>query len=261
MVNAIFAVPLKPQTCQMRAPLKILILSALLLLVQSYLSAQEKSAIKSAKTDSSRELEVASVSISVDDKGRMAGTFGSKLGTYGTQRIKNTLTRISKEQYLERDVKRRYPAGIILSGLEIDSSEGADRVQMRYNIDGEIFKEDMVYFNPMFAMRYFSNNIRPERDSLTRKISFPCDEMYVFSMDIPPGYEVSEMPASVKVVMDNNDGVFEYQMTKSITTVNLRTSIRMVRTTYVREDFEALRKFFDEIVKKQSEQIVFRRKK
>jgi hypothetical protein len=248
----------------MRAPSKILILSALLLLVQSYLSAQEKSAIKSGKTDSLRELEVASVSISFDDQGRLAGTFGAKLGTIGTEKLKNSFTQISKEQHLQNlqtGIRRSYRAGITISGLEIDSSESADRVQLRYNLDGEMFKEDIVYFNPMLAMRHFYNPVRSEKDPMEKTVSYPSDEMYVFSMDIPPGYEVSELPASGKVVMDNNDGVFEYQMTKSITTVNLRTSIRMARTTYAQEDFEALSKFFDEIIKKHGEQIVFKRKK
>ena len=48
-LNLIFALTLNAQTCHMRAPLKFLLIAALLLSVQSYLSAQEVFDIKFGK--------------------------------------------------------------------------------------------------------------------------------------------------------------------------------------------------------------------
>ena len=54
---------------------------------------------------------------------------------------------------------------------------------------------------------------------------------------------------------------FEYIISKSDAGINMRSKIKLEKATFPPEDYETLRNFFALVVKKQSEQIVFKKKK
>jgi hypothetical protein len=88
------------------------------------------------------------------------------------------------------------------------------------------------------------------------------DETYILTMDVPEGYTVDEIPKQMVVKLDEKESaLFEYRISQSGTTISLRSRLKVSRTLYANEEYENLREFFNLIVKKQNEQIVFKKKK
>ena len=57
-----------------------------------------------------------------------------------------------------------------------------------------------------------------------------------------------------------NDGFFEYTIQKDEFTVQLRSHIKLNQAIFAPQDYAPLRDFFAYVVKKQNEQIVFKKK-
>jgi hypothetical protein len=55
--------------------------------------------------------------------------------------------------------------------------------------------------------------------------------------------------------------LFEYRIAQSGQTISLRMILRFTKTNFLPDEYESLREFFGLIVSKQSEQIVFKKKK
>ena len=72
---------------------------------------------------------------------------------------------------------------------------------------------------------------------------------------------VDELPKSTKVTFNENEGSFEYLIAKSDDGIQFRSRIQLKKANYKPEDYAGLRDFFAFVVKKQSEQIVFKKKK
>jgi hypothetical protein len=87
------------------------------------------------------------------------------------------------------------------------------------------------------------------------------DETYVLNMEIPNGYVVDEMPKSARVSLNGTEGSFEYIIAKDDASIQMRSRIRLNKATFEPDDYSTLRDFFAFIVKQQSEQIVFKKKK
>ena len=81
------------------------------------------------------------------------------------------------------------------------------------------------------------------------------------SMDIPAGYVVDELPKSAKVLLNTDEGYYEYIISKDDQQIQFRSRIQLVKANYQPEDYASLRDFFAFVVKKESEQIVFKKKK
>jgi len=81
-------------------------------------------------------------------------------------------------------------------------------------------------------------------------------------MDIPQGYEVSELPASTKVNFDEEGrSFFEYIVENAGGVISFRTRVKMHRSYFLPDEYKILHDFFDLVVSKQSEKIVLRRVK
>jgi hypothetical protein len=88
---------------------------------------------------------------------------------------------------------------------------------------------------------------------------YAINEMITVRMDIPKGYKVEEVPKSTRVKLNEDEGMFEYLVSKDESIIQLRTVIKLNKATFLPEDYQTLRDFFGFIVKKHSEQIVLKK--
>ena len=78
-------------------------------------------------------------------------------------------------------------------------------------------------------------------------------------MEVPKGYKVDELPKSVRVNLNGNDGMFEYLISSDKEYIQFRCKLLLSKATYVNEDYQFLRDFYALVVKKETEQIVFKK--
>ncbi len=90
---------------------------------------------------------------------------------------------------------------------------------------------------------------------------FAMDETYLLNMEVPAGFTVDEIPKSTKVLFNDTEGYFEYLVVSDGQNIQLRSHLKLNKANFKPEDYETLRDFFAFIVKKQNEQIVFKKKK
>ncbi len=118
---------------------------------------------------------------------------------------------------------------------------------------------DMIYIKPMLFMAYDQNPFKTEKRDYPINFGYSRDQTYMLNLTIPEGYEVVELPESMKSVLPDNGGVF-YFICKNIgTTIQLNSKINLNRTKYTVEEYPQLKSLFDMIVAKQAEQIVLKK--
>ncbi len=78
-------------------------------------------------------------------------------------------------------------------------------------------------------------------------------------MDIPKGYKVDELPKSARIMLNEDEGMFEYLISADDASVQMRCRLIINKTFFPNEDYQTLRDFYAYIVKKEAEQIVFKK--
>lgn len=211
--------------------------------------------------DSVRETKMTTVFVANGDNKKVISSLTSKLGYYESLSMRDKIADKGKDE-LFKSIKTQYPAEYTISELELDSLDNKDeQVQVRYNINLDNFTEDIVYFNPMMAEGYKDNFFKSVNRIYPVEMPYAMDEIYILNMEIPAGYEIDEIPKSARVNMNDDEGFFEYLINKSPSNIILRSRIKLNKANFSPEDYESLRSFFDYVVKKHAEQIVFKKKK
>ena len=130
------------------------------------------------------------------------------------------------------------------------------KIQVDFNFSPE---EDIIYMNPLFGLEIKSNPFSASKRIYPIEIPYLIKEIISLDMEIPKGYEVDEIPKSVRFFLNENEGVFEYIAVKKPDRVQLRCTLHLKKSVFSQDDYDSLREFFAFAIQKQGEQIVLKK--
>ena len=213
-------------------------------------------------SDDVSETKSTTVFVINDEKGNTVGSMQQTPGYYESFNLRNKIKEKGKEE-LQKDIKKAFGSDITMSNFVIDSLDNYENdLAIKYDFDMVGEKEDIIYMNPMFGEGYKENPFKSAERFYPVEMPYTMDETFNLQMEVPKGYVVDELPKSMMVKLnDQDEGLFEYRISQSGDNISFRSRIRLIRANFLPDEYEMLREFFNLVVKKQSEQIVFKKKK
>ena len=214
--------------------------------------------------DTLKETRISSVLLFNDANkpGRWTGNYTINYGYNESGNIRQFVLEKGKQGF-EDALKENYKEEFAIDEIsyeELDNKNSPVKIHYNLKVDqGE--SPDIIYFNPMISAGYSENPFKAENRKYPVEMPSLTDRIYLLKIEIPAGYVVDELPKSEKVTFNEDEGMFEYLVSKSATDISFRSRIKLDKATFPPEDYEYLRGFYDYIVKKHAEQIVFKKKK
>lgn len=212
-------------------------------------------------SDSLEERKVTSVFIINNDKGGIEGNYQSMLGYNESVDVRKKIRTGEKDAFIKK-IKATYGSDYHIENVEIDSLKSMEQpLTLHYGFSMDKNDEDIIYFNPLLNEGYKENILKSAERIYPVEMPFTINETYILNMEIPAGFTVDEMPKSTKVSFNENEGMFEYIIAKTDTHLQLRSRVLLKKANFMPDEYNSLRDFFSYVVKKHSEQIVFKKKK
>ena len=216
----------------------------------------------SLDADAINERKITLVILSKDEKGGLTGRLETTPGYNEACDIREEIKTSGQKEYTKK-IETAFTGGESASNFTIDSLQRPDD-PLQVGFDLRVTPDsgsDIFYFNPMMGEGYKENPFKAAERKYPVEMPFAMDEVYTLNMDVPEGFVVDELPKQAKVLLNDDEGFFEYLISKSDDGIQFRSRIKLDKANFKPEDYSTLRDFFGYIVKKQSEQIVFKRKK
>jgi len=212
------------------------------------------------EADSLKESSFTSVFISNMDNGSVEGVFNHNLGFFESLNFRDELAKTTNTEF-EKSVRASFSEDFTIENITIDSLKKIDEpVQIKYGLKLKLFDEaDIVYFNPMLTEAIKKNPFVAAQRYYPVEMPYREDDVYTLHMDIPKGYKVDELPKSVRFNLNDDEGMFEYIIFADAENIQMRCRVVLRKANFVNEDYESLREFYSFIVKKEAEQIVFKK--
>jgi hypothetical protein len=192
-----------------------------------------------------------------DTAGRLKGTLQSRLSYFESFNLREQL-RSKGQEACFKTLSKTYAKISNTALLNTDSLELP--LGLSCNFEMPLGDDDLLYINPMMGEATAANPFKSQQRLYPVEMPATFDELYTLNMAIPAGYEVDELPKSAVVKFNEDEGLFQYLVGKSDNVIQLRSRIVLRKAYFPPEEYESLRDFFDLIVKKQSEQIVLKKK-
>ena len=210
--------------------------------------------------DSLLEQNRANLMMTCDDKGVFSGSFTLNCGSQMSYDLRKEIEKTSLDKYLTTKIKDRISH---FSNEEAGDLKNPDKpLVISSDIDfTDSVKSDLCYIKPVVFSYFDINPFSAVKRKYIIEMPYRMDNVYLLSLDIPKGYTVEEMPASAKVSLNDKGGYFEYILENNGDMIQLQMRIKIDQTLFSTEEYGTLREFINQILKKENEQIVFRKLK
>ncbi len=209
--------------------------------------------------DSVIEFTVNTASISNGKSGEMVGEFTSNPGYFTTLGLREQTDTLKQEEYFNQ-IKKEYPFDISITATSIDPLAKPDLpVSLKYNFTFSNGGADIIYFNPMLSERIKENPFKYATRSYPIEMPYCVDKMYTLDMEIPNGYIVDELPESASINLNDSDGIFQYKISKTDSKIQFSCRLSLNKANFLPSAYQSLRDFYAYVVKKEDEQIVFKK--
>ena len=187
------------------------------------------------EADSLKETRITLVLVTGTDKG-LEGSWQSTPGPEQSYEVqKRGQTNMDGAQFF-KDIQTRYGDDMEINNGGIDSLKNLeDPVKVHYDF---VLKQpqdaSIIYLNPMIGAGKRINPFGAAERKYPVELPYASDDMYVFSMDIPNGYVVDELPKSARVALNGNQGQFEYLINQQNGQIQMRCRLRLNKAWFQR---------------------------
>lgn len=199
----------------------------------------------------------------INPEGQLQGNVSvAFLGYYG-QDYRQRIKKETKDKFIE-NFKKSHPQWEItkttIEGYEDISVPLVTKFETAINEKSNV-AGDRIYLSPMVGEGEDKNPFTAVERKFPVDFGTLIEENFVATYIIPEGYAVEEMPKGVKVSLPDDGGRFTFVVgTQDENKIVISSKISLKKTAYLAEEYEALRKFYDQIVQKHAEQIVLKKK-
>jgi len=204
------------------------------------------------------EKELVNIFIINNEKKELEGSLKHQFGYFDSRDEWRKIKKEGSKKYLS-DLKSKVNNADVLS-TELDSTLTIND-NVVYDINFKMKnEEDIIYFSPILDVPFKENPFKKEERYYPVEMPYTIDYTYSLNMEIPEGYMVDELPKSVRTLLNEDEGMFEYLIQAKNNNIQLRMKIVTKKANYLSDDYATLRDFFGAVIKKQAEQIVFKKK-
>jgi hypothetical protein len=210
--------------------------------------------------DSIRESSSTYASIEYDSASKMLTlNCTTRPGYYESSGIRTELKEKKLSAYIESIRGSKTPKGEIDSISFTDQDNFDKPITMFYRMNLSRGSDLHIYFNPLLNSGFQENPFKSAERDYPVEMPYQSEDIFVLNMDIPDGYEVEEMPKSERIKLNEKEGSFDYLIQKNEHSIQLKSVININKAIFEPEDYNTLKQFYAEIIKKQGEMIVFKK--
>ncbi|RYD96383.1 MAG: DUF3857 domain-containing protein, partial [Sphingobacteriales bacterium] len=177
--------------------------------------------------------------------GNWEGTYSSVPGYFNSYNLRRNLAEKGRDAFFAA-LRSGLGNNALVSNGAIDSLLHLEQpIGIRSEVKVPIGTDDLLYVNPMFGEGITENPFHAAERSYPVEMPYVTDRTFLLTMEVPDGYEVEELPKSVRVKLnEQNDAGFEYFISAADGVITLRTRVRFDRANYSPEEYEVLREFY-----------------
>jgi hypothetical protein len=116
------------------------------------------------------------------------------------------------------------------------------------------------YLSPFFIEREIENPFKVEKREYPVDFGSPFDKLYMVKITVPADYQVDELPKNKMLVLPGNSCKYLFNATQIGNMISITSSLSFNKSVFNQEEYPALRDFYGQVVAKQAEQIVLKKK-
>ena len=212
-------------------------------------------------TPKAKSKTVVSADLLLDESGGVSGALEFTRDGYDAGRMRRELHSKGQETYLKDlfAAKNWQITGSEFTNVaEIDQTAKEKHqltIQEHATVAG-----DVIYVNPFITSQIESNPFKQASRLYPVDFGSPVEKVYMCKITIPEGFQVDEIPQSKMFMLPGNTARFMFNVSQSDRAIQITSNFQINKNLFTQDEYLNLKEFYNQVVAKQSEQIVLKKK-
>ncbi len=202
-----------------------------------------------------------SIDLTMDAEGVLAGKITLTYDGYEAQEERAEYNDLGEKEYL-KTLAETESWEIKNSQIE-NISKISEPVKEIHEVSLENYAQNIggvIYINPILRSRWETNPFKLEKREYPVDFKSPFEEMLTGKIVVPEGFIVEELPKPKVLMLPNNAGRYTHSVSLNGNTIAITSLLSINKSMFTQDEYEGLREFFNQVVAKQAEQIVLKKK-
>lgn len=186
------------------------------------------------------EIYVANLKI-VDDE--LTGTIMTKLGDYAAYKYY-----LSEDEEETEEIKESFEKTIAADWEWDEVNFGDITLEKPVVVKGKISKEfeleDLIYVEPVLFDIFYDNPFKEEKRVSPIDIPYQIKYRLIYTLEIPEGYVVEEVPASNQLQLPENGASFKYISEEKGNTISIGITFSQNTLIFNQDQYSSVREFY-----------------
>jgi hypothetical protein len=203
-----------------------------------------------------------SVVASLGEDGSMKAQVQMGYYEFSASRERNRMAGKKQDEYVKSLLKTE------TSGITVDSFavNDKDSVGATFLVEAKISSptygqvlNEFIYLNPMIVDRSSENPFKLEKRTSPVDFAYPFSGTHAANITLPKGYTLKDPPKDVNIRLPFNGGSYSRMMTVEENILQMRERFDLSQVVFEPRDYPVLRKFYEQIVAAENEQVVLQK--
>ncbi|WP_045688376.1 DUF3857 domain-containing protein [Hymenobacter sp. AT01-02] len=210
---------------------------------------------------SKRQQMYRQIQLVLDEKGGLTGTVRQEYGGYRALSQRDRLRTLGEKKYIEELLADHDGWSIPkYTFQQRDALHQPLLLEYEFTSAGAEAPASTLYINPMRQFGMDKNPFLHEDRRFPVDFGALLDETVIMNITVPTGYELEETPKSGIVDLPNGGGRFLYSVQPTPGKIQITSRLNLLKPVYSAEEYVYLREFFNQLLTKQGEQLVLKKK-
>jgi hypothetical protein len=119
---------------------------------------------------------------------------------------------------------------------------------------------NVIYIDPFITSKTSENPFKSEKREYPVDFGSASDEIYILNLKVPDNIIVDELPLTKVLTLPDNGGKYTYNVAQIGNTITVTSMLSINKAIFTQMEYPILREFYSQVVAKQTEQIVLKKK-
>ncbi len=191
------------------------------------------------------------------DSSNISVQISSRINGYSARNSRKAIIEHGKESMVEK----LCPISVKSQNIKISNLDDINRdlvINYTYEIPVTIVGNKLI-LEPFQVNSYKKPFLTEEERKYPVDFGYESDDKYIFTFQIPDGYEVDYLPDNYSQSMLDNSLIHNIIVTNKANIVQVMSEVKQLKSRFEPEEYNNLKSFYDKVVEHHNQKIILRR--
>jgi hypothetical protein len=213
-------------------------------------------------TPVAKDKKVVMYDLKVNDDKSFTGKILIQHSDYSAGDFRESYSKYNSQDEFLDDFKKNKP-GLIVTKMDLDNIDNkylpvTESYEVTINNLNDNNENDLIFL-PLFYEQMKENPFKMEERKCPVDFGFKTDKTVIVTINLPDGYKISALPASVNLRLEGGAASYLFQAVQTDALIKLTSKLSIGKSLFLPDEYTKLKEFFNQVIIKQSEPIILKK--